>query len=190
MDFKSCYLFSVFRIEDADGIVGGMETLICMALSMYELPELNQGNAMETRVSFHKTEVVKGLVVGLVTMLMSLFIWELSLSHNNVKRMFQMRHPLEPEQIKYALKRYFQDHADNAWAGNAGVSLQTLEDEGYLSPHTLIDVHPVQMQFHKSILAPSETPSGQVCVEARLPSGERLVVLDDGSEQDANQLAH
>lgn len=143
---------------------------------------------MKAHFSIHKTECFKGLILGLMTMLMTVVIREMSMPQSHVKLTSLMRHPLDTEQLKSALTRYFLDHSDTTRVVDVGVSLQTLEDEGYLTSGASVDAYPVPMRFHQSILSPTKQPSGEIWVEAFLPSGECLVVLDDGSVQDVKHL--
>jgi hypothetical protein len=92
--------------------------------------------------------------------------------------------------LQMALSSYFQDHEENDMVHQNGVTLQTLEDEGYLQHDSSIRLLPARWRLFPQILEASVSMPDPVLVEARLPSGEHLILLADGSVQSGPRLNH
>lgn len=128
--------------------------------------------------------VLKGLIIGIFTMVLTLIILEQSEPQRHSRQSSLIGPAMGPDQMRKALVMYFTDHEEIMIGDRSSVSLQTLEDEGYLPAGITKELGPVQWHLFKDILETSDTAfDGTVWVQADLPSGEQLVLLSDGSVQ-------
>ena len=139
---------------------------------------------MNDSYCIRRSEILKGVSIGFATMLLTLFIWENSIPSKEKKLHPHSRVPLDAASIRSALTRYFSDHSGNLSVTQDGVLLETLEGEGYMPRGSTDAVRPERWAFYQNALHATGQPSGKVCLESQLPSGDRLVVLDDGSVQE------
>jgi hypothetical protein len=135
-------------------------------------------------------EITKAFVACCVTGILTLMIWEPSRTgHEAMSIQFPQQTP-DLQSLQLALSSYFQDHEENDMVHQNGVTLQTLDDEGYLQHGSSIRLLPARWRLFPQILEASVSTPESVLVEARLPSGEHLVLLADGSVQSGPGINH
>ena len=135
-------------------------------------------------------EITKGIVACCVTGILILMIWEHSRTGDEAMSIQFPQQTPDLQSLQSALSSYFQDHEENDMVHQNGVTLQTLDDEGYLQHDSSIRLLPARWRLFPQILEASVSTPESVLVEARLPSGEHLVLLADGSVQSGPGINH
>ena len=141
---------------------------------------------MKAGFSIRKSECLKGILVGMVAMLMTLAVWESSTTGNRAAPIPFRQQVTDFAGLHSAVSMYFNEHEGNGLVYRYGVTLETLENEGYLRADTSSRLLPASWRFFPEIVSKSDSSPSSVLVEAQLPSGQHLVLLADGSVQSKN----
>ena len=141
---------------------------------------------MKTGFSIRKSECLKGILVGMVAVVMTLVVWESSTAGNRAAPTPFRQQVNDFAGLHSAVSSYFSDHEGNGLVYRYGVTIETLENEGYLRADTSERLLPAKWRLFPEIVGKSVSSPASVLVEAQLPSGQHLVLLADGSVQSKN----